>query len=143
MFSFSKLCHNVLRMMRAPHSPSNLSGFFVFSVEIQGLSRMRTTQAFLFAVIGGQNSGYEGAIFRREIGASPFCEVVSCSTRQSVGVLGLDTSSYVVLHGFVIVLKFLFPTGARNIQVLVQHWCVRVLSDTLDQRMVVTPLMWL
>ena len=63
--------------------------------------------------------------------------------RQSVGVLGLDTSSCVVLHGFVIVLKFLFPIGARNLQVLVQHLCVRVWSDTLDQRMVVTPLMWL
>ena len=60
--------------------------------------------------------------------------------RQSVGVLGLDTSSYVVLHGFVIVLNFFVPTDARNTQVLVQHWCVRVWSDTLDQRKVVTPL---
>ena len=59
---------------------------------------------------------------------------------QSVGVLGLGTSSYVVLRGFVIVLKFFVPTDARNTQVLVQHWCVRVWSDTLDQRMVVTPL---
>ena len=60
--------------------------------------------------------------------------------RQSVGVLCLDTSSYVVLHGFVIVLKCFVPIDARNILVLVQHWCVRVWSDTLDQSVVVTPL---
>ena len=59
---------------------------------------------------------------------------------QSVGVLGLDTCSYVVLHGFVIVLNFFVPIDARNILVLVQHWCVRVWSDILDQRVVVTPL---
>ena len=63
-------------------------------------------------------SGYDGASLRREVGAIPFCEVVSCSMRQSVGVLGLDTSSCVVLHGFVIVLNFFFP-----------YWCERHTSS--------------
>ena len=64
MFLINKLLHDVLRMRAGSSSPLNLSGFFVFSVEIQGLSRMRTNaKPFVRCNWRAKNSGYEGAIF--------------------------------------------------------------------------------
>ena len=53
-FSLRKLRHDVLRKRAGSSSPLNLSGFLVFSIEIQGLSRIRTVQPFCSAVTGWQ-----------------------------------------------------------------------------------------
>ena len=78
-------------------------------------------------------SGYDGAPFRREVDARPFYEMFDhcVSQHEAFGVLA------------VIQFRMFAPTwpsvaDSTNVQVPVQHCCIRVCSDIVE---VVTTLM--